>query len=61
MMGDYKKAELYYQRALKIREKALGPNNPDLVSSIGGLADLYRLEKDYAKAEPFGQRALQLS
>ena len=52
MKGDYKKAEPFYERALKIREKALGPNNPALVSSIGGLADLYRLEKDYSKAEP---------
>ena len=60
-MHQYKKAEPFYERALKIREKALGPNNSAVVSSIGGLADLYRLEGDYAKAEPVGRRALELS
>ena len=28
-MGDYAKAEPLYQRALKISEKALGPEHPD--------------------------------
>ena len=28
-MGDYAKAEPLFQRALKISEKALGPEHPD--------------------------------
>ena len=40
-MGDYAKAEPLYQRALKIREKALGPDHPKTAQSLNDLALLY--------------------
>ena len=36
--GDYAKAEPLYQRALKISEKALGPEHPDTATSLNNLA-----------------------
>ena len=40
-MGDYAKAEPLYQRALKIDEKALGPDHPDTATDLNNLAELY--------------------
>ena len=37
-MGDYAKAEPLYQRALKIDEKALGPDHPDTATALNNLA-----------------------
>ena len=59
-MGDYAKAEPLYQRALKIDEKALGPDHPDTAQTLNNLAELYRSMGDYAKAEPLYQRALKI-
>ena len=59
-MGDYAKAEPLFQRALKIREKALGPEHPDTAKSLNNLAVLYDEMGDYAKAEPLLQRALKI-
>ena len=59
-MGDYAKAEPLYQRALAIREKALGPEHPDTATSLNNLAVLYEAMGDYAKAEPLYQRALAI-
>ena len=58
--GDYAKAEPLYQRALAIREKALGPEHPDVARSLNNLANLYHDRGDYAKAEPLYQRALAI-
>ena len=59
-MGNYAKAEPLFQRALKIREKALGPEHPLTAMSLDGLALAYREMGDYAKAEPLFQRALKI-
>jgi CHAT domain-containing protein len=40
-MGEYAKAEPLYQRALKIREKALGPDHPDTATALNNLAYFY--------------------
>ena len=40
--GRYAKAEPLYQRALAIREKALGPEHPDVATSLNNLAALYQ-------------------
>jgi hypothetical protein len=36
-MGDYAKAEPLLQRAVRICEKALGPEHPDTASSLENL------------------------
>jgi CHAT domain-containing protein/Tfp pilus assembly protein PilF len=59
-VGDYAKAEPLFQRALKIREKALGPDHPSTGMTLSHLATLYESLGDYAKAEPLLQRALKI-
>ena len=39
--GKYAEAEPLYQRALPIREKALGPEHPDIATNLALLALLY--------------------
>jgi CHAT domain-containing protein/Tfp pilus assembly protein PilF len=56
--GRYDEARPLGERALAIREKALGPDHPAVADSLNNLAELYRLKGDYAKAEPLQQRAL---
>ncbi len=48
------------ERALAIREKALGPKHPDVAQSLNNLAVLYANLGDYARAEPLYQRALAI-
>jgi CHAT domain-containing protein len=59
-MGDYVKAEPLYQRAVKIDEKALGPDHPDTAKALNNLAGLYSYMNDYGKAEPLFQRAVKI-
>jgi CHAT domain-containing protein len=47
-------------RALDLKEKTLGPNHPDVAQSLNNLAELYRRQGAYAKAEPFYARALDI-
>ena len=56
--GRYADAEPLYKRALAIREKALGPDHPDVAQSLNNLADLYTAQGRYADAEPLYKRAL---
>jgi tetratricopeptide (TPR) repeat protein len=58
--GKYAEAEPLYKRALEIREKALGPDHPDVAQSLNGLAELYRAQGRYAEAEPLFKRALAI-
>ena len=59
--SDYAKAEPLYQRALKIRENALGPNHPETADSLVHLAALYRDKGDFQQAIAFGVRATEVS
>ena len=45
------------QRELAIYEKALGPNHPDVLTSLNTLAFFYEKQGRYADAEPLYQRA----
>jgi tetratricopeptide (TPR) repeat protein len=51
---------LFTQRALAIREKALGPEHPDVATSLNNLGALYYAQGQYEKAEPLYQRALAI-
>jgi tetratricopeptide (TPR) repeat protein len=59
--GQYAEAIPLAQRALSIREKALGPDHPDLASSLENLAALYSTQQRYADAEPLYKRSLYTS
>ena len=49
-----------YQRALAIREKALGPDHPHVAASLNDLARTYQTLGAYAKAESIYERALAI-
>ena len=49
-----------HKRALAIREKALGPEHPDVAVSLNNLAVVYRAQAKYAEAEPLHKRALAI-
>ena len=58
--GKYSEAEPLYQRSLEIREKVLGPEHPDVISSLNRLAWLYYFQHQYAKAEPLFERVVAI-
>ncbi len=58
--GNYAQAEPFFQRAITIYEKALGPEHPDVAAAINNLAELYRTQGNYSQAEPLYQRALSV-
>ncbi len=39
---------------------ALGPEHPDVATSLNNLAELYRVQGHYAAAEPLYQRSLAI-
>ena len=51
--GKYAEAEPLYQRALEIREKALGPEHPDVALSLNNLAMLYMPKGSTLRPSPF--------
>jgi tetratricopeptide (TPR) repeat protein len=55
--GQYAKAEPLYQRALAIREKALGPEHPDVATSLENYAVLLRKMDRSHEATPLESRA----
>jgi tetratricopeptide (TPR) repeat protein len=56
----FTEAEPLYQRSLSISEKALGPEHPDVATSLNNLAALYRNQGKYAEAGPLYQRSLAI-
>jgi tetratricopeptide (TPR) repeat protein len=58
--GRYAEAIPLAQQALAIREKALGPDHPDVAQSLNNLALLYLQQGRYAEAEPLLKRALAI-
>ena len=55
--GKYAQAEPLYQRALAIREKALGPEHPDTATSLENYALLLRKTGRSAEAAKLEARA----
>jgi tetratricopeptide (TPR) repeat protein len=45
---------------LKIREKALGPEHPDVAESLNNLALLYEVQGKYVEAEPLYKQSLKI-
>ena len=58
--ADYAGAEPLFRRALAMREKALGPDHPDVAISLNNLASLLNAKGDYAGVEPLFRRALAI-
>jgi CHAT domain-containing protein/Tfp pilus assembly protein PilF len=58
--GNFEEARPLAERMLEIREKALGPEHPDVAQSVNTLGRFYYYQGDYDKAEPLYQRALAI-
>ncbi len=58
--GEYEKARPYFQRALEIREKVLGPDHPNTADSLNNMGLLLQAMGDLAGARPYYQRALDI-
>src|SRR5262249_14187921 len=59
-LTNYTTARPLYERALAIREQALGPSHPSTATSLNTLAGLLRAQGDYASARPLCERALAI-
>jgi tetratricopeptide (TPR) repeat protein len=57
--GRYSEAIPLAQRVLTICEKALGPDHPDVATSLNNLAELYRVQGRYADAERLYERSFK--
>jgi len=53
-------AEPLLQHALAIYEKAMGPDHPEVATSLNNLAALYKNQGKYNEAEPLYQRSLAI-
>ena len=47
----YKRAEFVFKQALAIKEKIFRPDYPDVLKTLGNLAELYNSQGRYAEAE----------
>ena len=56
-LGRFNEAEPLYRRSLLIREKALGPDHPDVAASLNNLAWLYNFQGRYGEAKPLCWRS----
>ena len=57
-MGDLGGAKLHYERALKIDEKALGPDNPNVAIRVNNLGLVLKAQGDLVGAKLHYERAL---
>jgi tetratricopeptide (TPR) repeat protein len=60
-LGRYKKAEPYYEQALRIRRSSLGNKHPDYATSLNNLAELYLDTGRYQEAEAYYIASLGVS
>ena len=58
--GRYAEAEPLYQRALAIREKALGHEHPHVATALENYSALLRATARDAEAEPLEHRAREI-
>lgn len=58
--GDSEGARTLFERALTVQEKNLGPETPELISTLNSLAFVYQSRNDFNKAEATYQRALAM-
>ncbi len=58
--GKYDRAVVVAKKALEVAEKNVGPNHPDVATSLNNLALLYKTQGQYAQAEPLYKQALAI-
>ena len=58
--GDYIQGVKVANRALQVAQQNDGPNHPNVALSLSNLAELYEIQKEYAKAEQLYKRSLEI-
>jgi len=61
MIGDLAGARPYFEQALAISERVLGPEHPDTALNLNNLGSLLKAMGDLAGARPYYERALAIS
>ncbi|KXH58327.1 hypothetical protein CSAL01_13102 [Colletotrichum salicis] len=61
LLGKYAEAEQMHRQTLELREKVLGPENPDTLGSINNVALVLESQGKYAEAEQMHRQTLELS
>ena len=56
--GEYEKALVYYEKALAIRERVLGPEHPSTATTYNNMAGVFRTQGEYEKALGYYEKAL---
>lgn len=59
-MGNDRKAFEYYEKALKLKEKALDENHPDLADSYHIIGVVYNSMGNYTKALEYYEKAFSI-
>ena len=59
--GDYDRAMEYYQKALKITLKKLGPEHPKVAIGYNNIGSTYKHKGDYDRAMEYYQKALKIT
>lgn len=59
-IGDYPRAMEYFEKALAIRERALGPDHPSTANAYSSIGTLYDNMGDYKKAFEYHIKALTI-
>jgi tetratricopeptide (TPR) repeat protein len=59
--GKYPEAITYYEKSLKIRQKTLPANHPDLATSYNNIGNVYDNMGEYSKALSYYEKALEIS
>jgi tetratricopeptide (TPR) repeat protein len=57
--GKYTEAITYYEKSLKIRQKTLPANHPDLATSYNNIGEVYNNMGEYSKALSYYEKALE--
>jgi CHAT domain-containing protein/Tfp pilus assembly protein PilF len=58
--NKFKEAIATLEKAIALREKILGPDHPDVATSLSNLTSFYQTQGNYTKAEEVGRRALAI-
>jgi tetratricopeptide (TPR) repeat protein len=58
--GKYDRALVVAKKALQLAERNVGPNHPDVATSLNNLAALYKIQGQYSGAEPLYKRSLAI-
>jgi tetratricopeptide (TPR) repeat protein len=58
--GKYDRAVVVAQKAVVVAIQNVGPDHPNVATSLHNLAALYRTQGDYAQAEPLFKRSLAI-